>query len=383
MIRIILLILCSTIFANDKVFVACEGNFSAANGSIWEINSDGSESYAENPIGDTVQSVHMYNDFLFVIINGSSKINKYKVLANGLEFIDQLDTNGSGPREMVIYGDYIYFTNWYSGDIKKLHIDTFQIESSIDVVGLPEDILVHNDMIYSSITMNDDWSDGSSVVTIDPYTDVVIQTYEVGSGPGELLVHNNDVYVSRTYYDENWNSFYGTSRIDSDESVMIQNYGAGTACGGGIYSYQNSVYRVFEGGIAMLGDDLQILPGTRIGDFNPSDIYSAKVIDDYIYFGLSDYQDEDEVVVLDFSGEQIAEYVVGTLPGDFDIWRCEASLDINQDQGVDVLDIILLIDEIIGDNNLGECAKLNSDINSDESLNILDVMMFVNIILSN
>ena len=43
MIRIILLILCSTIFANDKVFVACEGNFSAANGSIWEINSDGSE----------------------------------------------------------------------------------------------------------------------------------------------------------------------------------------------------------------------------------------------------------------------------------------------------------------------------------------------------
>ena len=381
--KIILLIICSSIFANDKVFVACEGNFNASNGSIWEINSNGSYSYSGNPIGDTVQSVLVYNDFLFVIINGSSKINKYKILVDGLEFIDQIDTNGSGPREMVVYGDYIYFTNWYSGDIKKMHIETFEIESSIDVVGLPEDILVHNNIIYSSITMNDDWSDGSSVVTIDPITEAVLQTYEVGSGPGELLVHNNDVYVSRTYYDENWASFYGTSKIDSNEEILIQNYGAGTACGGGIYSYQNAVYRVFEGGIAMIDDELQILPSTRIGDFEASNIYSAKVIDDYIYFGLSDYVGEDEVVVLDFTGEQIAEYVVGTLPGDFDIWRCEASLNINQDQGIDILDVVLLIDEIIGNYNIGECAKLNSDINSDSNLNILDIMMFVNIILSN
>ena len=385
--KLILFIICSSVFANDKVFVACEGNFfygaSFGNGSIWEIDGDNSESYVGNPIGEIVQSVNVHNDFLFVIINGSSKINKYKISANGLEFIDQVDTNGSGPREMVVYGDYIYFTNWYSGDIKKLHMHTFEIESSIDVFGLPEDILVHNDMLYSSITMNDDWSDGSSVVVINPITDIIDQVYEVGSGPGELLVHNNEIYISRTYYDENWNSFYGTSKIDNNENIMIQNYGLGTACGGGIYSYQNSVYRVFEGGIAMLDDDLQILPNTRIGDFEASNIYSAKVIDDYIYFGISDYVDDDEVVVLDFNGEEIAQYDVGTLPGDFDIWRCQDSLDINQDQGVDISDIILLIHEIIGDYELGECAKLNSDVNADATLNILDVMMFVNVILGN
>ena len=30
--------------------------------------------------------------------------------------------------------------------------------------------------------------------------------YEVGYGPGDLLLHNNSVYVSRTYYDTDWNS---------------------------------------------------------------------------------------------------------------------------------------------------------------------------------
>ena len=71
-------------------------------------------------------------------------------------------------------------------------------------------------------------------------------------------MHNNEIYISRTYYDENWNAFYGTSKITSNEQVIIENYGLGTACGGGIYSYQNAVYRIYEGGIAKLDEDLQI-----------------------------------------------------------------------------------------------------------------------------
>ena len=61
--------------------------------------------------------------------------------------------------------------------------------------------------------MNEDWSDGNKVVSIDPNNDSIVHVYEVGSGPGNLLVHDHEVYISRTYYDEYWNAFYGTSKI--------------------------------------------------------------------------------------------------------------------------------------------------------------------------
>ena len=55
-------------------------------------------------------------------------------------------------------------------------------------------------------------------------------------------------------------------------------------CGGGILKYQNAVYRVYDGGIAQIDENLQILDDTRLGSYNPSEIYSVKILDDKIYF---------------------------------------------------------------------------------------------------
>ncbi len=381
--KIILLIICTATFANDKIFVACEGNFYYNDGSLWEISDNQSFSFSQNPIGQLVQSVYVHNDNLYVIINGSGNIIKYKITGNGLIQEDIIDTNGSGPREMVIYDDYLYFTNWYTADVKKINLVTSQLEHSINMPGLPEDIIIHDGILYVSIIMNHDWTDGNQVVSIDPQNDFILHLYDVGSGPGELLVHDNEIYISRTYYNDTWDSFYGTSKINIDDEVVIASYGPGIACGGGIYSYQNSVYRVYDGGIAKLDENLQILSDTRIGDFEASNVYSVEVIDEYIYFGLSDYVGVDEVAILDYSGSQIHQYNVGTLPGDFDIWRCEASIDINQDYGINILDIITLVYSIIGNNEISECAKINADINSDLALNILDVLLLTNIVLEN
>ena len=379
--KIILFIICTAIFANDKIFVVCEGNFYYNDGSLWEISDNQSFSYNYNPIGQLAQSIHVHHDNLYAIINGSGNIIKYKITANGIVEEEVIDTNGSGPRELVIYDNYLYFTNWYTADVKKINLLTSQIENSIDMPGLPEDIIIHNDILYISITMNHDWTDGNQVVSVDPEYDSIIQLYDVGPGPGELLIHDNDIYISRTYYDDTWNSFYGTSRINTDNEVEIANYGTGIACGGGIYSYQNSVYRVYNGGIAKLDENLQILPDTRIGGFEADNVYSAAVFDEYIYFGLSDYVGTDEVITLDYNGNQINQYEVGTLPGDFDIWRCDDSIDINQDSDVNILDIISLANSILGSNEISECGKINSDINEDSTLNILDILLLTNIIL--
>ena len=328
--RIILLSLIFTLcIANEKIFIACEGNFYQSNGSIWAID-DSQVSEYEDYLGEIVQSLYVHNDKLFVIINGSSNIQVFDILEQGLIQTHFVDTQSSGPREMIVHDNFLYFTNWYSADVKKLNLITMEIESSIAMPGLPEDIVFHDNLLYVSITMDFDWTDGDKVVSINPENDSIVNIYDVGSGPGDLLVHNNAIYVSRTSYDENWNAFYGTSKIDENDNLIIVEYGTGTACGGSVMSYQDDVYRIYDGGIAKLDNNLNILPETRIGNFNIYELYAAEVINDYIYFGLSDYQAPDEVVVLDSQGNEINRYNVGAIPTDFVIWEsCDNNGDIN------------------------------------------------------
>ena len=57
------------------------------------------------------------------------------------------------------------------------------------------------------------------------------------------------------------------------------------------------------------------------------------------------------------------------------------SNDINQDGIWDVLDIILLINHILGENFLYESQLENADVNADGLINILDIIYINNIII--
>lgn len=366
-------------WTEGQIFVACEGNFYQGNGSLWTISEGEANGYQDNPIGDVVQSLYVHADKLFVIVNGSSNIQIFDITENELVPYQTVDTNWSGPREMIVYNNYLYFTNWYSADVKKLNLTTFQLDVSISTPGLPEDIVLQNGIFYVSITMNMDWSDGNLVLAIDPDTDSIIDSFEVGLGPGDLLVHEGEIYISRTYYDPDWNAYYGTSKIKTNGEVMIVDYGAGGVCGGGIYSYQNDVYRIYDGGIAKLDNDMQIIPETRVGDYNWWEVYSAEVIGDNVYFGLSDYIEPDDVAVVNSDGSEIARYQVGSLPGDFAIWEgCAPDGDLNSDSILNILDIIQIVDNIITDADF-DC---HADINEDLQINILDVVILVDLILN-
>ena len=96
------------------VFVACEGNFGASNGSVHYFNQSG-DIFSVDNIGDIVQSLEVYNDKLFVIVNNSHKIIAYYITENGLSLPGiEVSTNGSSPREMVIVDDYLYFCLLYT-----------------------------------------------------------------------------------------------------------------------------------------------------------------------------------------------------------------------------------------------------------------------------
>jgi len=359
----------------EHVFVACEGNYYDGNqGTLWTITNEEVFEYPNNPIGSIAQSLYVYDNFLFVALNGSGNIQVFEITDSALLPLHMIDTQFSGPREMLVHGNNLYFTNWYSMDVKKINLSTWEIESEIAMPGLPEDIVFHDGYMYVSITMNPDWSDASSVVVLDLEAEAIIDTHDVGYGPSSLLVHDNDIYVSRTYYDSNWNAFYGTSKIKPNGAIDIFNYGSGAVCGGGIYKYQNSVYRTYNGGIAKINENLELIPETKLGNYNPSEVYSAEIIQDNIYFGLSDFSGSDEVAVVNENGDEISRYTVGTIPGDFAFWSsCSYDGDINLDGYLDIVDVVITVSNILDD----VAYDCTADMNGDSLINVSDIIVIV------
>ena len=376
--KIIYLLFFVFLYSSEQVFVACEGNYYQSNGSLWTISDDEVYGYEGNPLGQVVQSVLVHEDKLYVVVNVPGSIQVFDIHEDGLTLVDYVDTQYSGPREMLIVDGYMYFTNWYTADVKKLNLSTLEIENEIAMPGLPEDIVLHDNKIYVSIIMNSDWSDGNLIASIDTQSDSIVDTYEVGSGPGDILVFEDELYVSRTFYDENWNAFYGTSKINSNGDIVVKNYGAGIACGGSVHALNGSVYRSFNGGVAKLDQDLNILEDTRVGDFNFYDVYSIETIDDKIYFGLSDFSAPDEVVVLNSQGLELNRFNVGAIPGDFAVWNsCVNDGDVNSDSILNIADIVTVVYYVLDESEY----LCSADLNNDGVMDVLDIVEMVQEIL--
>jgi len=305
----------------EWTFVACEGNYGASNGSITMINNLG-EISSISDVGDVVQSIEVYKNKLFVIINNSHKIKAYDITKEGLRLPGiEVDTNNSSPREMVILNDKLYFTNWNTSDVKVLNLINYVIEDSIKVDGKPESILVDGTDLWVGIQLNNDFSDGNKLLKIDTKSNAITDTYEIGKGPTSLTLYNNKIYVANTFYDENYNAFYGSSRLDKiDKEVDINYYGSGVVCGGDVLNYTNKIFRSYSGGAAILDDKLNILENTKIGDYTPGQLYSVEIIGNYIYFGLTNYTDFNKVKVVDFNNNEVGSFDVGIIPGDFAYW---------------------------------------------------------------
>ena len=63
---------------------------------------------------------------------------------------------------------------------------------------------------------------------------------------------------------------------------------------------------------------------------------------------------------------------------------CDDTLlgDLNLDGSINVLDIVTLVNSIVGEDTLDGQSLINADVNQDENINVLDVVVLVNQIVS-
>ena len=311
--------------SSTYMFVAGEGSFSTPNtGTISMIDEFGSVQILDE-VGNTVHAVEVYGDKLLVSINGDQKILIYDISTMGLEYNSEILMDGQSPRDIQVIDNKAYIATWnpdwyvyptIAGFIKVLDLVTFEVEGSIEVGIMPEG------MIYSDGYLWVANSGESSVSKVDITSNSVILTYEVGSGPQFLSELNGDIYIARTFYDMEWNPAYGTSKISSGQVEQVNHVlAAGGACGGSVLTFNNKVYRSFDGGIAQIGDNLEIDGLNRIGNFNQSNVYHVEIVDGNILFAITDYDDLNQIHVLDQNGNEIMQYEVGLTPGDFTSWH--------------------------------------------------------------
>lgn len=304
-----------------NVFVLCEGNFGQLNASLWYFNPEETtmqgpiyQNLTGAPLGDVGQSLTISGDQLYVINNNSHTV-KILNLGNEISVVKEISLPGASPRYLAVKDNKAYITCWYLNGIAVLDLYSYTLVDTLPVNGMPEEILESDGYFYVSLKMNSDWSDGNQVLKLDTDGNI-LTSYQVVPGPGAMVIHDDTLFVASKYYDQNWNTYAGTSTINLSTGIVAKkDYGATADYGDDLFIFQNQVYRIYAGGVAPLESDLSIVVDRKIGA--ATTIYSANAYRDYIYFGLSDFEAPDEVQVLDSDGLIVNTYTTGAIPGSF------------------------------------------------------------------
>ena len=208
--------------SKDLTFISAEGNFGSSNGSV-SVFQNGKLIQEVKDIGDVVQSILVHNEKLFVAVNNSHTIKKFDITESGLALPGiEISTNNSGPREMCVVDNKLYFTNWNTRDIKVLDLYNYFLDTFVTLQYVPEDIVTDGDFLFVSTPHQELYDNqGSKVIKIDLSNGNVVEMYEVGLGPEQLYLDGNLLYVSRTSYDADWSASYGSSKINTGSNIEV------------------------------------------------------------------------------------------------------------------------------------------------------------------
>lgn len=318
-----MLILSLTSLHAGKYYVLCEGNFGQANASLWSIdeaqqNLEGPLIWntSNNPLGDVGQSLTLFDHTLYIVMNGSHEVRVVDLESSETHSAD-IEIPDASPRFMAVHREsgLGYISSWGLGGLLVVNLESNTVIDTLSLGALPEQIIIVEDEMFVSIPMGSDWSATNQVLRIDLSSNApeVTHTYNVIDGPGALALIGDQLYVTSLYYNDAWESFSGTSRIDlTDHSVVSVDHGYYTNFTADINIIDGVAFRTFGNSIIPISEDLSLNSEGAIG--NISGIYSHEMVNNHILIGSSDFVAPDLVSILSIDGQEVASFNVGALP---------------------------------------------------------------------
>lgn len=181
---------CSVTSFDNGVFVVHEGNFGGGNASLSFLNkttgvmSNGLFTSVNGiPLGDVGQSMEVKNGKGYIVVNNSGKI----------EVVNLADLSSVGTISGLISPRYItfvsgakaYVSDLFSGVVSSFNPQTLAVSGGVGIAGQVEQMeFVGGNVIAAG-------SGANKVYKIDPSTDALTDSVDVGVGPSNVAVDAN------------------------------------------------------------------------------------------------------------------------------------------------------------------------------------------------
>lgn len=190
----------------NGIFVINEGNFGSGNASISFIDTN-LENVTNNvfssvndgeALGDTGQSMAFYENYAFIVVNVSNKIEV--VERTTFERVATIDEGLVNPRYVAFANGNAYVTNWGDGGnagddyIAVIDVESFEIEENIGVAEGPERILSDAERLY--VAHQGGWSFNNTISVIDATSNTMVESITVGDVPNSMEIAQGSLWIS-------------------------------------------------------------------------------------------------------------------------------------------------------------------------------------------
>jgi len=187
----------STFNFHDGYFIINEGGYSVGNASLTFVSDDFTtieqdifKKANNRALGDTAQSLFLYNEYAYIVVNASDKIEV--VNRNTMESVTTIyGEEIKNPRYMVAYNGFGYISNWGEASdpsddfIAVINLTNNQVSTTIPIGEGPEKLIVANNKIY--VALQGGWHQNNKIVVIDPISNTLTNTIVVGDVPNSIL----------------------------------------------------------------------------------------------------------------------------------------------------------------------------------------------------
>lgn len=181
-----------TVFLNGGgVFIVNEGNFRGGNGSLSFYSIDSSKIYNdifrqinERPLGDVPNSMTIYGDKAYIVVNNSGKIEvveKHTLKSTGT--ISELNS----PRIIrIINNTKAYVSSLYSDSVAIIDPHINSISGYMNIRRTSESIELSGNKAFVA-----NWSGGKEIMVINTQTNKVSDSIIVANEPESMVIDKN------------------------------------------------------------------------------------------------------------------------------------------------------------------------------------------------
>lgn len=173
-------------------------------------------------IGDTFNDGIVYDNKIYLAVNGSNVIHVVDRSTLKLEKTIVLDKEKSGPRRLAGYNGNIYVT-LFSGYLAKINTKTLTVTETIEIGPNPEAIVVYENQLYVAVSdalnQNTESSD-ACIAVVDPGKMAVTKRIQAGKNLTDLATNGSALFVlsSGEYESMTWKQInYGVKKVDGDK----------------------------------------------------------------------------------------------------------------------------------------------------------------------